>query len=165
MNRGVLLIGIFAVGGCAIIDDTNATRPTKMVTGIEKVAPAEQVLVTAARLYPQSDVAILPSEIEHVLWRRSGKVIRVGEADNTSQVKKASQEEQPSSDPERVQWPLLERDMDFDSQISLLEMCPADNSGCGNTDCWKSLEPCENSEAFECFETKQGNYCIERELR
>jgi hypothetical protein len=162
----MLLVIATALSGCTTIKDPalrgGAVGDRTMVNGPD-YPTSESGLVTVAEISPSSGIAILPPDMQHVVWRRDTSVIvAYGEQEKTSdEAPRAS--ETKKTRPVRDRWPLLERDMDFDSEIRKLDMCDARNEGCVTNDCYMDLEPCEDPDRYSCFMTKPGNYCLEKE--
>ena len=167
MNEFEKLFAAFAamsvIAGCAIVDDKAAVDPK---TGKGEVYPpemgvSEQGVITVATLFPTSDVAVIPSSISHVVWRRPAAVLL--QREEPKRQRADEQVSRTARDKRRVvdNWPLLEEDMNFDSEIGRVDMCRADNSGCMEPNCAIDLVPCENPEDHQCFTMKQGEYCIE----
>lgn len=161
-----ILTLIVVASGCTTIED-----PTLMNGGFGDArrvnAPdfptSESGQVTVAQISPNSAIAIMPPDMQHVVWRRGGSVI-VAQGEPVRPRAMEEEEKKPISTTKvRDRWPLLAKDMEFDTEIRRLDMCDADNKGCTSNDCYKDLEPCEEPERYSCFMTKAGNYCIEKE--
>jgi hypothetical protein len=131
------------------------------------VATVEVGVVTVADLYRRSDIAILAPAQEHVVWRRStdavsGRAVVMDRA--PPKVRPASVAIAAPVAPvdSRPRWPLLREDGNPASQIGVLAMCTARNSGCESTACYRALEPCEQPERYDCVEGKKLDYCVEK---
>lgn len=159
-----ILVGV-SMAGCAIVDDKKAIDPNTGVrkTELPRMGVSEQGVVTVATLFPESDVATIPSSISHVVWRRPPPVMLTTTAVETVRKPSGQSPTNTARDNRRVvdNWPVLEEDMNFESEIGRVDMCRADNSGCMSPDCAKDLAPCDNPENYACFTAKQGEYCIE----
>lgn len=158
------LIGV--VSGCTTIDDpTLVNSGFGVASGVN--APdfptSQSGEVTVAQISPSSSIAIMPPDMQHVVWRRGGSVIVAQGEPAKASAKKAKERAPISTKQMRDSWPLLAKDMEFDTEIRKLDMCDADNQGCTSNDCYKDLEPCEEPERYSCFTTKAGNYCLEKE--
>jgi len=161
-----VLVIAAAITGCTTIADSGMgasnAKGQKILSGPD-YPTSESGQITVAKISPKSGIAIIPPDMQHVVWRREASVIvAYGEAQK-------SYDEQPRDQKEPVQravrdrWPLLANDMEFDSEIRKLDMCDARNDGCLTNDCFQELEPCEDPQRYLCFMTKVGNYCIEKE--
>ena len=165
LTSGLLILAVLTAS-CAVIDDPASNKPTQRFDPIETPINSPTVnhgQVTVRSVHERSDIAVLPPTVQHVVWFRDGSpevgvvpVIEPANAPPTKQAKTTSGETRRVKD----RWPLLERDMDFDSEIRQLDMCNPKTT-CGPEDRCVDIEPCENPELYECFTTKQGNYCLE----
>jgi len=170
MNRlYTLIIVIVVTGGCAIIDDAaEADKAAKRFNPIEEDSGMVTTLhgiVTVDTVHQRSDIVVLPPTIQHVVWYKHGAqtstATYVGEAPvpppNRSPADVAPVEAQTAV---QDNWPLLGEDLNFESEIGRLDMCRTQIT-CHHDDRCLPLEPCTNPSGYECFTTKQGEYCLE----
>jgi len=170
------LLGLIFVAmtmtGCAIVDDPAAVQERQAmfrpIDGAKSDHGVEHGVITAREIHQRSDIVVMPPSVQHVVWRRDGSNLLTV---TTAAEEKPLVEETPTTKDEaqlravrtpKDNWPLLAEDMNFDQEIGRVDMCDR-MQPCGPEDSCMDLEPCENPERYECFMTKPGEYCLERE--
>ena len=157
------LAAMSVIAGCAIVEDKAGVDPKtgKRQAYLPETGVSEQGVITVATLFPTSDVAVIPSSISHVVWRRPPAVLLQSDEPKEPSVDEGSMGTTRDERRPVDNWPLLAEDMNFDSEIGRVDMCRADNSGCMEPNCAVDLAPCQNPSEFRCFAMKQGEYCVD----
>lgn len=152
------------ISGCAIVDDPENVAAKKQFMPIEDPAYSRSVkhgVITVSEVLPRSDIIVMPPSVEHVVWLRQSQPAVVQTNDRqVGERARVKPESRPSTRRPVDTWPLLSEDMNFDSEIGRLSMCQR-SGPCGPNEACAMLEPCEERENYDCFTTKQGDYCLE----
>jgi hypothetical protein len=135
-----LLLAAVLVSGCAIIDAPNVKEDEREANSFEVIDEAlrydrvEHGIVTVRQIHPRSDIVVMPPSMQHVVWQRDGSAMPAGVTPRAVKPKKEKDEvaRRPIDS-----WPLLEEDMNFDSEIGRVEMCRP-------TQACVADEPCED---------------------
>jgi len=161
-----LILVVVIQAGCAIVEDEASTKEKREpFTPIETAADSYQVehgIVTVREVQPRSDIVILPPSMQHVIWQREGLGAEVIENTGVAILPAKTDGAEKRKPRPRDQWPLLEEDMNFDSQVGRVDMCdPMDV--CEPSEYCQDLVPCERRDELSCYRVKQGDYCLENE--
>lgn len=153
------------MSGCAIIDDSAAVEKQEAA---EVFAPIDESLgyrrvehgiITVREIRTRSDIIIEPPSVQHVVWSRGGN-IEAPPAAAVGPENIVPTRSEPDANRALDNWPLLEEDMNFDTEIGRVDMCrPKDT--CYETSGCPDLVPCERANELACFRVKQGDYCLE----
>jgi hypothetical protein len=156
---------VLMVSGCAVVEIPQEDPAAKPFAPIESSRTNQLVdhgVITVAQVQPRSDIIVLPPSVEHVVWRRGEEILADEAVEVPDRAAKVSATARTTARRVRDNWPLLEEDLNFESEIGRLEMCDR-QTPCGPDEYCDSLEPCEEPEKYDCFSVKMGEYCLEAE--
>lgn len=166
MRTTAAIIVVVLLSGCAIVDDPKATEAANKRAPFEPIKTAapythrvEHGIITVREVQARSDIVVMPTSVQHVVWQRDGSIAAVAppprEAEVAPEANRVALAERQIDD-----WPLLAEDMNFESEIGRVAMCRP-GGACGPGEDCPDLIPCERADELSCYRVKQGDYCVE----
>lgn len=163
-----MAIAGWGVTGCSVVGKVSDEAASHSTQTRDEYARPRHGIITVAEIAPRSDIAILPPSLEHVVWVRgggsgNGRWSEVEERIDPVTPTETAPTESAGHPADHMAnhmagmpddgYPLLRDHGAYETEYGRVPMC-LDNG---------LIEPCEDAHLYDCYGSKGGGYCLERD--